>query len=138
MNEKQTARCSKLLPPEYQSQFTVLAQVMEKASIWWALALGPVVWAFRNKHYVIGYQDRDRTLYLFRVPMGFLGLRQATSTETFTAEQLQELDYRQHLLTGSFTFRKPDGTTINLFVPKPSTKNAKAIYEAVRTGSTRQ
>jgi hypothetical protein len=105
---------------------------MEKASILWALLLSPFIWSLKNKHYVIGFGDRGQTLYLFRLSLGLLGVGKATGFEKLAVKELRELEYREHFLTASFSFRKPDGIKVKLFVPVPSKKNAKEIYGAIQ------
>ncbi len=132
MSEKHTAECRKLLPPEFQSQFSVLAQVFERPSKLWAF-LALLVWSFMTKYYVIGFQDRDRALYLFRLPGRFHGAGQATGSEKLDVQELRELDCQERLLVTTLSFRKPDGKKVKLFAPEPSRENATEIYQAMRT-----
>ena len=127
MGEQHTAKCRDLLSPEFRSRFSVLAQAFQRPARLWRL-LSLLVYSFRTKHYVIGFEDRDGTLYLFRLSMGLFGVGQATGYEKFAVKELLELDYQEHFFAASFSFRKPDGTKVKLFVPNPSKENAKEIY----------
>jgi hypothetical protein len=132
MSEKHTLKCRDLLPDRCAFRFPVLAQVMEKASILWAILLSPLFWSLRNTHYVIGFDRNEHELYLFRLSLGMFGLGEATGVERIPLEKIRELSYRGGLLTATLSFRKPDGSKVKLFAPLPSRENAREIYEAVR------
>jgi hypothetical protein len=129
--DRHTARCDALLPPEYRGRFPVLARVMEKASILWAL-LSPLVWSLLNKHYVVGYDAADRSLVLFRLPLGLFGPGQAREVQKYPLRELEALEYRGGLLTARLKLRTTDGARANLFAPMPSKRNTRAVYEATR------
>jgi hypothetical protein len=129
--DKHTARCDALLPPVYRGKFRVLAQVMEKASVLWAVLLTPVFWGFKNKHYVLTYDAPSRSLRLFRLSLGLFGVGEAYAEQKYPLDELQDLDFRGGLLTASLSFRKKDGTMMNLFVPKPAKQNAQAIVDSL-------
>jgi len=135
MSEKHTQKFSKLLPAEYQSHFSVVAHMMDKASILWAILLSPLIWAFMNKHYVVAFDSARRQLYLFRISMGFFGPGKATGFEALALSDLQDLNYREHILTGTLSFRRSDGQRVKLFVPVPSKKNARRIHEMIQLKS---
>jgi hypothetical protein len=134
--DKHTAKCAALLPAQYRSEFSVLAQVMERASFLWKLLLGPLIWTLMNKHYVLGYHSDEEKLYLFRMKMGFFGLGEMQEVQTFALDELRDLQYRPGLLTATLIFQKPDGNKIKLFASMPSRKNVKTIYDAIRNTRT--
>jgi hypothetical protein len=127
--DRHTVRCDKLLPEDYRGRFPVLAQVMEKASILWAF-LSPLVWSLMNKHYVIGYDAASRSLYLFRLSMGFFGAGAATEVHQYPIGELREFEYRKGILTARVNLQTRDGKRIKLFVPMPAQSNARSIYDA--------
>jgi hypothetical protein len=129
--DRHTNKCDALLPPQYRGRFTVLAMVMEKASILWALLLSPLLWAFLNKHYVLAYDAAGRRLLLFRLSLGLLGPGQAYEVREFPLVSLHEKRFRSGLLTARLSFRGEDGRKINLFIPMPSKANARAVFESL-------
>lgn len=132
MNEQHTAKCRDRLPPEFQSQFSLLAQVFRRASRLWGGLLPAPIWALLTKHYVIGFQQREQSLYLFRLSLGLRGVGKATGYEKFAVSELRELDYQENFWAGTFSFRTPDGKKIKLFAPKASRENAGEIYQSLR------
>lgn len=132
VNPKHTAKCAAVLPPQAQNQFPVLAQVMQKANILWALLGSPLIYAFKCKHYVIGVDAPSRTVHLFRRSTGFFGPGKMTGAEQFPASALRDPQLKDGMLTATIIFTKPDGTTIKLFAPKPSKENAKEVYQMIQ------
>jgi hypothetical protein len=126
-----TAKCDARLPAEYRGRFPVLAQVMEKASILWAMFLSPLIWAFLNKHYVLGYQASSRTLFLFRQSLGLFGAGQAYEVLEYHLNEISDLDYRNYILTARLSFRTHEGRIISLFIPMPSRRNALAVFDSM-------
>jgi hypothetical protein len=85
-----------------------------------------------TKHYVIGFQDREGALYLFRLSLRLLGVGQATGYERFAVKELRELDYQEQPFAARLSFRKPDGTKVKLFAPNSWKENAEEIYQTIQ------
>ena len=130
MSEKHTAKCRDLLPPEFRPEFSILAQVFCRPSKLWRICLP--VYALMTKHYVIGFQDREAALYLFRLSLRLFGVGQATEFESFAGKELQDLDYQEQPFAARFSFRKPDGTQVKLFAPNSWKENVQEIYQTIR------
>jgi len=90
------------------------------------------LYAFMTKHYVIGFEEREGALYLFRLSLRLFGVGQATGYERFAVQELLELDYQEQPFAARFSFRKPDGTKVKLFAPNSWKENAEEMYQAIQ------